>query len=112
MQPADTSNLIRSEAELILEESRRQKAKKTKSLGSPIDIPGKALGIEIRKNTAWIAENTGVVRKVDLETGKTLQLFRGHSAPLTCLTFFDKVQGSGAGDVLVTGSWDKVTSIL
>ncbi|CCM02929.1 uncharacterized protein FIBRA_05044 [Fibroporia radiculosa] len=112
MDPADTSNLMRSEAELLLQESRKKKAEKIKTLGSPIELAGVALGLEIRGNHAWIAENTAVARKVDLETGRTLQLFRGHSAPLTCLAFFDKVQGSGAGDMLVTGSWDKVTNML
>ena len=49
--------------------SRKQKAEKTKNLGSPIEIPGKALGIEIRGSDAWIAENTAVARVVDLEVG-------------------------------------------
>ncbi|OSX65158.1 hypothetical protein POSPLADRAFT_1053931 [Postia placenta MAD-698-R-SB12] len=108
---ADASNLLRSEAELVLEESRKQKAEKTKHLGSPIELPGKALGIEVRGNYAWIAENTAVARKVSLESGKTLQLFRGHSAPVTCLAFFDKEPGSVLGDVLITGSWDQTIKV-
>ncbi|PCH38281.1 WD40 repeat-like protein [Wolfiporia cocos MD-104 SS10] len=110
MQTADTSNLIRSEAELLLEESRKQKAERTKNLGSPIETPGKALGIEIRENIAWIAENTGVARTLDLETGKTLQLFRGHSAPVTCLAFIER-EASAGGPILVTGSWDKTIKL-
>ncbi|KZT11436.1 WD40 repeat-like protein [Laetiporus sulphureus 93-53] len=111
MQHPDASNLLRAEAELVLEESRRQKAEKTKTLGSPIEIPGKALGIEIRGNNAWIAENTAVARKLDLETGKTLQLFRGHSAPVTSLAFFDRATGSGVDGILITGSWDKTIKL-
>ncbi|KAI1796015.1 WD40 repeat-like protein [Ganoderma leucocontextum] len=111
MQPADKSNLFRSEAELRLEQSRKDKAQRIKDLGSPIEIAGKALAIEVRENVAWIAENTTVVRKLDLETGKTLQLFKGHTAPVTSLAFVDRVPGSGKGDLLVTGSWDKTIKV-
>ncbi|OSD01656.1 WD40 repeat-like protein [Trametes coccinea BRFM310] len=111
MQPADKSNLLRSEAELLLEKARKDKAERTKDLGSPIEITGKALAIEVRGNVAWIAENTTVVRKLDLETGKTLQLFKGHTAPVTCLAFVDREPGSGKGDLLVTGSWDQTIKV-
>ncbi|KAL7283278.1 hypothetical protein ACG7TL_002707 [Trametes sanguinea] len=111
MQPADKSNLLRSEAELLLEKARKDKAERTKDLGSPIEITGKALAIEVRGNVAWIAENTTVVRKLDLGTGKTLQLFKGHTAPVTCLAFVDREPGSGKGDLLVTGSWDQTIKV-
>ncbi|CDO70760.1 hypothetical protein BN946_scf184798.g75 [Trametes cinnabarina] len=111
MQPADKSNLLRSEAELLLEKARKDKAARTKDVGSPIEITGKALAIEVRDNVAWIAENTTVVRKLDLETGKTLQLFKGHTAPVTFLTFVDREPGSGKGDLLVTASWDQTIKI-
>ncbi|KAL6309025.1 WD40-repeat-containing domain protein [Sparassis latifolia] len=102
---------IRAEVELIREDLRRRKAVSTKDLGSPIEIPGKALALQVRGDNAWIAENDHLVRKLDLETGKSLQVFRGHTAPVTCLAFFDKVQGSGAGDILITGSWDKTIKL-
>nr|ANC28034.1 WD-repeat protein [Polyporus umbellatus] len=111
MQPADKSNLLRSEAELKLEQARKDKAERIKELGSPIEIPGIALAIEVRDSIAWIAENTTVIRKLDLLTGKTLQLFRGHTAPVTSLTFVDRLPGSGQADLLVTGSWDKTIKI-
>ncbi|KAI0637110.1 WD40 repeat-like protein [Trametes polyzona] len=111
MQPADKSNLLRSEAELLLEKARNDKAERTKDVGSPIQITGKALAIEVRENVAWIAENTTVVRELDLETGKTLQLFKGHTAPVTSLAFVDREPGSGKGDLLVTGSWDKTIKV-
>ncbi|KAI0928857.1 hypothetical protein AcW1_005975 [Taiwanofungus camphoratus] len=111
MQTAGESNLLRSEAELVLEETRKQKASKTKHLGDPIKIPGKALAIQVQGNVAWIAENTTVIRKLDLDTGKTLQIFRGHTAPVTSLAFFTTGQGSKASDVLITGSWDKTINL-
>ncbi|PIL23862.1 transporter [Ganoderma sinense ZZ0214-1] len=111
MQPADKSNLLRSEAELRLEQSRRDKAQRIKDLGSPIQITGKALALEVRGSVAWVAENTTVVRKLDLETGNTLQLFKGHTAPVTSLAFVDRVPRSGKSDLLVTGSWDKTIKV-
>ncbi|EJF65725.1 WD40 repeat-like protein [Dichomitus squalens] len=111
MQPADKSHFLRSEAELRLEQSRKDKAERIKDLGSPIEITGKALAVHIRDNVAWIAENTTVVRKLDLETGKTLRLFRGHAAPVTSLAFVDRVPGSGKGDLLITSSWDKTIKV-
>ncbi len=104
------------------------KSERIKDLGSPIQLPGVALDIHIRGKFAWIAENTAVVRKVDLEvafpfnvphfhslkvtnwdqTSKTVQLFRGHTAPTTAIAFYDKVPGSGDEGLLISGSWDKV----
>ncbi|OCH87419.1 WD40 repeat-like protein [Obba rivulosa] len=101
---ADTSNFLRAESELIVEDARRKKAERTKDLGSPIRTSGKALAIQIRGNEAWIAENTSQIRRLNLETGKTLQTLKGHTAPATSLAFFDK---PGGGLFLITGSWDK-----
>ena len=47
--------------------ARKEKAERIKDRGSPIEIPGKALAIEVRDGVAWIAENTTVIRKLDLE---------------------------------------------
>ncbi|KAL4250418.1 WD40-repeat-containing domain superfamily protein [Abortiporus biennis] len=104
---AEKASFLRAEAELILQEERKVKAKKIKDLGSPIKLAGIALSIQVRGNYAWVAENTAVARKIDLETGKTVQIFRGHTAPVTSLAFIDKVAGSGDGNILITGSWDK-----
>jgi hypothetical protein len=49
------------------QQTRKEKAERIKSLGEPIELPGKALAFEIYNNVAWIAENTTVVRKLDLE---------------------------------------------
>lgn len=38
-----------------------------------------------------------------------MHLFRGHSAPLTCIAFFTGTFTPGSGDIMITGSWDKVT---
>jgi hypothetical protein len=46
---------------------RRQKSERTKNLGEPIQLPGKALAIQIHGGYAWVAENTTVARKIDLQ---------------------------------------------
>lgn len=43
------------------------KSEKIKSLGSPIQLSGIALAIRLRNGNAWIAENTAIARKIDLE---------------------------------------------
>ena len=48
-------------------QTRKDKAERIKDLGWPIETTGKALAIEVRDSIAWIAENTTVVRKLDLE---------------------------------------------
>ncbi|KAG5716260.1 hypothetical protein E4T56_gene10611 [Termitomyces sp. T112] len=103
----DMSTFLVSEAQLILDEARRQKSEKIKTLGSPIQLSGKALAIQVHESYVWIAENTAVVRKLDLESGKTVQLYKGHTGPVTTLAFTDTNPGSGDGKILITGSWDR-----
>jgi len=85
---SSSENFLVAEAQLILDQvclipfviipceqfqqARKEKAERIKTLGEPIELPGKALAIKIHDNVAWIAENTTVVRKLDLEvsTGK------------------------------------------
>lgn len=104
---SDTSNFLVAEAQLALDLARKKKAEKTKAIGDPIDLPGKPLAIQVRDGIAWIAENTTVVRKIDLETGKFLSTFKGHAGPVTSLTFCNRQVGSGDKEVLISGSWDK-----
>ncbi|KAJ7632221.1 WD40 repeat-like protein [Roridomyces roridus] len=84
--------------------ARKQKAERTKDLGEPVQLSGKALAIQIHKGYVWVADNTHVARKVDLESGNTLQLYRGHTGPVTTLAFCDE-------DILITGSWDKTIKL-
>ncbi|KAF7796869.1 hypothetical protein EIP86_008054 [Pleurotus ostreatoroseus] len=109
--PVDKDHFLRSEAELILDQTRKAKAERTKDLGSPIQLAGVALDLHIRGDIAWIAENDAVIRKLNLETGKTLRLFKGHTAPVTTIAFYDKVKGSGDEKLLISGSWDKTVKV-
>ncbi|KAF7779093.1 hypothetical protein Agabi119p4_3438 [Agaricus bisporus var. burnettii] len=107
----DTSNFLVSEAHLLLDEARKEKSERIKDLGEPIRLQGKAIDIIIQGGIAWIAESTATVKKIDLETGKSLQVYRGHTAPVTTLTFCDAVPGCGDRKILVTGSWDKTIKL-
>ncbi|THH13607.1 hypothetical protein EW146_g6626 [Bondarzewia mesenterica] len=106
-----SAEFLRAEAELLLEEARKQKAEKNKDVGEPITLPGVPIDIKIRGDYAWIAENTAVARKINLETGKTVQIYKGHSGPVTCVALCDKVPGSGDEKILITGSWDQTIKL-
>ncbi|KAF8630362.1 hypothetical protein AX15_002927 [Amanita polypyramis BW_CC] len=111
MANIDSSNFLVAEAQLALEHARNAKAERTKDLGAPIHLLGKALALHVRNGYAWIAENTHTAKKIDLESGKTLQVYKGHTGPVTCLAFCDKVKRSGDGKILITGSWDQTINL-
>ena len=117
---------LRSSLTITLQ-ARREKAKRLQDAGEPIQLPGKALDVKIEGNYAWIAENTTVVKKLDLEvslrssrvlypliemwlpldqSGKVTQVYKGHAGPVTSLAFYNHDGKS----ILASGSWDKVRS--
>jgi hypothetical protein len=102
--PAKNPEFLRSEVELELLAARTAKAERLKAVGEPIALPGKALQLEVRGARAWVAENTAVVRVLDLESGKTVALYKGHTAPCTSIAFYETPERK----VLLSGSWDKV----
>ncbi|KAI6164200.1 hypothetical protein EDD17DRAFT_379958 [Pisolithus thermaeus] len=79
----DDSILFRAESELAITEARKQKVERTKLFGSPIQLGGKAIDVVVEGNAIWIVENTHIAKKIDLESGKILQIYRGHMAPVT-----------------------------
>ncbi|KAL1683551.1 WD40-repeat-containing domain protein [Schizophyllum commune] len=106
MSGADTSKFLVSEAQLVKDEARRRKAEETKDLGDPLKLKGVPLDIKIVGNDAWIADNSHKIRKLDLETGNTLQLYSGHGGPVTSIAFVDSTPKGDKG-ILISGSWDK-----
>ena len=46
------------------------------------------------------------------QTGKTVQLFRGHTAPVTAIAFYDNANNLGIEKLVISGSWDKVRVTL
>lgn len=77
--------------------------------GAPIKLSSKPLRTAVRQTRgqeadAWVAESGFVVRKVGLESGRTKQVYRGHTGPVTSLAFWET---DGGREVVVSGSWDK-----
>ncbi|KAL1746961.1 WD40-repeat-containing domain protein [Schizophyllum fasciatum] len=110
MSGADTSKFIVSEAHLVKDEARRRKAEETKDLGEPITLKGVALDFKVIGNDAWVAENSHKILKLNLETGKILQVYSGHGGPVTSIAFADGSSTSGNG-ILISGSWDKTIKL-
>ncbi|KAF7359371.1 WD40 repeat-like protein [Mycena sanguinolenta] len=111
MANPETPEFLVAEAELIRGEARRQKSERTKNLGEPIQLSGKPLAVQVHGGCAWVAENTTVARKLELETGNTLQIYRGHTGPVTSIAFCDKDFAAHNGGILITGSWDKTIKL-
>ncbi|OKL55852.1 hypothetical protein UA08_08855 [Talaromyces atroroseus] len=87
-----------------IEDNDRKIAKSKNEHGSPIRLQSKILAIAadpLASQSVFVAESAGTIRKVSLETGETLALYRGPTAPLTSLTF------SPDGKLLFAGCWDK-----
>ncbi|KAJ3984176.1 WD40-repeat-containing domain protein [Lentinula detonsa] len=104
------SEYLISSSHLELADTRLKKSERLKNVGQPIQLPGKALGIEVVGNTAWIAENTTVARSIDLvkQSGKTTKLYRGHQGPVSALALWH----TDSRQILITGSWDKTKDLI
>ncbi|KAM0754845.1 WD40 repeat-like protein [Meredithblackwellia eburnea MCA 4105] len=135
MQTTDTSNLFQSDAQQAKSAYRAAKAVLHEKTGDPIQLGSKPLRLVVSQRQhqaelglgdnarrpeaaegiseadAWVAESGFVIRRVGLNSGKTKQLFRGHTGPVTSLDFFStKIQSTPQTpprEILVTGSWDK-----
>ncbi|KIR43751.1 cytoplasmic protein [Cryptococcus deuterogattii 99/473] len=110
MQTSDPGHLFQTTAQLRQAASRERKLKAAEKIGSPITLSSKVLGLEIRGNDAFTAESGWQARRIDLKTGKTTRLYRGHQGPVTSLAFM-KTQGENPADILLTGSWDKTIRV-
>ncbi|KAI8923454.1 WD40-repeat-containing domain protein [Entophlyctis helioformis] len=113
-------NFFESDRTLELKQARKAKQAVVANRGSPLAVPSKVLALELVSappadlsfgsneqpaTLAYVGEAGHVARKLNLQTGATLKVFRGHSGPVTSLAV---VYDSNGADVsLFTGSWDK-----
>ncbi|KAG0312157.1 hypothetical protein BGZ99_009668 [Dissophora globulifera] len=67
---------------------------------STAGVPDEAL----KGHSLFLAESGHVARKINLETGKTMKLFHGHTGPVTRVAVYQTNLGQ---ERLITGSWDK-----
>ncbi|KAJ5291299.1 hypothetical protein N7478_000550 [Penicillium angulare] len=87
-----------------LDEQQRKDAKSQNSNGNPIRLQSKLLAIHPdpkSQNSIYVAQSSGVIRRVVLDTGATSALYKGPTAPLTSICL------SADGKLLFAGCWDK-----
>ncbi|KAJ8105929.1 hypothetical protein ONZ43_g7235 [Nemania bipapillata] len=102
-QGTSTGHFFQTDAEQALEERRATKA--ANKNGNPVVLKSKLLAAvphPSASSSLLIAESTGSVRRVDVDSGETKHVFRGPVTPVTCVA----VGGSGNHTVFA-GSWDK-----
>ncbi|KAI1388307.1 WD40 repeat-like protein [Hypoxylon trugodes] len=96
-------HFFQTDAEQAKQERRAAKAGNKN--GNPIALKSKILAAvpdPTNPSSIFVAESAGSVRRMNVDTGDTKQVFRGPSAPVTCVA----VGGSG-NKTLFAGSWDK-----
>ncbi|KAI1275872.1 WD40-repeat-containing domain protein [Xylaria sp. FL0933] len=86
-------------------QAERRTAKASNKNGDPVVLKSKLLAA-VRHPSAssslLVAESAGSVRRVDLDSGEAKQVFRGPSAPITCVAV-----GGSNNRTVFAGSWDK-----
>ncbi|KAI9699372.1 MAG: hypothetical protein M1836_002983 [Candelina mexicana] len=112
MSPStDSGNYFQTETSI--EETQRKAKKSTNNAGNPIKLSSKILAVAedpTSPSRVYVAESAGTVRRVVLEledlthlefrqTGEKSHLYRGPTAPVTCLAL--------APEVIYAGCWDK-----
>ncbi|BGP14778.1 hypothetical protein JCM10213_004284 [Rhodosporidiobolus nylandii] len=105
----DTDKLFQTDEQHRRAAIRAAKADALAERGAPIKLATKPLDVLVREvegkePEAFVAESGFVVRRVGLESGKTKQLFKGHTGPVTCIYFYTTPSGR---ELLISGSWDK-----
>lgn len=67
MQTTETDLLFQTDSQLVDTARRQRKLQVTASLGRPINLSSKVLGIVVQGNKAWTAESGWQARYLDLE---------------------------------------------
>ncbi|RUP42967.1 WD40-repeat-containing domain protein [Jimgerdemannia flammicorona] len=100
---SDPDHFFQSDADV--ERQKARAAKYNYDIGDPIKIGTKVLALKIVDDgaNAYIAEAGFVARKINLKTGKSIKVFKGHTGPVTSLALYYDADG----EWLFTGSWDK-----
>lgn len=83
----------------------RRAAKAGNKNGNPILLKSKVLAAIPDPNSSsslFVAESSGSVRRVKVETGDAKTVYRGPSAPVTCVAV-----GGPGNQTIFAGSWDK-----
>ncbi|KAJ8124978.1 hypothetical protein O1611_g8662 [Lasiodiplodia mahajangana] len=102
-QGTSTGHFFQTDAEQAQTERRATKA--SNKNGNPVVLKSKLLAATPDPTTSsslLIAESTGSVRRVDVDSGEANHVFKGPLAPVTCVAV-----GGPGNRTLFAGSWDK-----
>ncbi|KAI1745306.1 WD40-repeat-containing domain protein [Xylaria scruposa] len=102
-QGTSTEHFFQTDAEQALTERRAAKA--SNKDGNPIVLKSKLLAAvpdPSSSSALLIAESTGSVRRVNVDSGEAKYVFKGPSAPVTCVAV-----GGPGNHTVFAGSWDK-----
>lgn len=107
--PGQKGEIRKDETARIPNSTIRQSPSFTDPWWSCMDSREHYCGKKGRPRSKWL-HNSWLYKCVHYveKTGNTLQIYRGHTGPLTCLAFCDSIKGSGDNKILITGSWDQV----
>ncbi|CAB4442050.1 unnamed protein product [Rhizophagus irregularis] len=99
-------HFFQSDSDLATQE--RRTAKRENKAGDPIECTSKVLCLVLSEKAeeseyAYIGESGFIAKRINLLTGKTTKVFKGHTGPVTCLGLWYKDNV----EYLITGSWDK-----
>ncbi|WVQ93618.1 hypothetical protein IAU59_000694 [Kwoniella sp. CBS 9459] len=112
MQSSDPGHLFQTTSQLNQAADREKKFKAAEKIGEPINVSSKVLDLVVRGQEGWTAESGFQARRLDLRTGKTIKLYKGHQGPVTSVVLHDVKDNDGSKRlVLFTGSWDKSIKI-
>ncbi|WVF65983.1 hypothetical protein IAT40_000721 [Kwoniella sp. CBS 6097] len=112
MQSSDPGHLFQTTSQLNQAADREKKYKAAEKIGEPINVSSKVLDLVIRGQEGWTAESGFQARRLDLRTGKTIKLYKGHEGPVTSVVLHEAKGDDGSRRlILFTGSWDKSIKI-
>lgn len=110
----ESSDFFQTDKDLENEVRIQQKQQKFKNAGNPVKTPSKILYIEPivdvftgkHLDFVYVAESGFIARKIELSSGKSIEVFKGHTGPVTCVRVI--YSSNGSVEFIVTSSWDKM----
>nr|ODN93050.1 cytoplasmic protein [Cryptococcus depauperatus CBS 7855] len=108
MQSSDPGHLFQTDSQISQAATRERKFKAAGKIGDPINLSSKVIDLEIIGHDAWTAESGWQARRIDMRSGKTVRMYRGHQGPVTSIAIATTASNQ---TVLFTGSWDKTIRV-
>ncbi|KAI9492779.1 WD40-repeat-containing domain protein [Zychaea mexicana] len=96
---SEAGNFFQTDAEI--KKQKEKEAKYNYTEGDALKLSTKALALLVTGKYAYVAESGFSAKRINLETNKTVKLFKGHKGPVSCIALSHDKQN------VWTGSWDK-----